>query len=379
MKKINPEIKGLLGIILAILIIGFILAASTGKLDKYGITLFSGPKIYDSILVSEHTKNKDKLIAFNIEAGTQKTILEADSISDIDISPNGGKIVYIGYKDDSPQVFTINPDGKKNKAITNSDGGKYLPKFSSDGLSLAYINKGRIFKSDPNGTNAKAIIPTKQQLQQFVSDRGEQLTCKDYVWSKAGKGMLAVVSKGENKDRFVLMMDSYDAHEIPFPEEFKMQVIGITAAETEDAYVASTKINDDFYAIFVIQVPEKHSHDMTIPETPEKYGCFPIYQSKDELGYPSMAPSQSAILISARKTEKDQKNEALFTLNIEDKKMSPVLAGFYTQIKTPAFTEGIVLESEENKVIFYDINSSKETILSENSTSVCLSPQKPEK
>ena len=377
MKKMNPEVKGILGIFGALAVIAIFLAAGNGKFEQwFGWTFLSGPKIYDSIIYSKTENGSDKVVVANIIDGNQKTIFRGKDINDVAISPNGNKIAYISNLNDVDQVFTMNANGKKNKTITVTDTSKQKVQFSPNGQNISYISKGRVFKCDINGNNPKAIIPTRQQLQQLVSDRGEQLICKDYAWSNVSDGMLAVVSRGENADRFVLMLDGNDAHEIPLPTDFKMTVIGLTAAYEQDVYVASAKVND-FYIIFALTVPKEHSHN-ELSNNPEDYGLSPVYQSKEEISVPVIAPDGKTLIFSVKGKEKGKAFAGILSFNIEDKKIAPVYSGFYENIVFPKFGEGMVLKSGST-ISYFDIPSSKKTVLSENINSFAISNKRPKK
>jgi Tol biopolymer transport system component len=93
-------------------------------------------------------KNNKKAAIFTIRVDgtelTQLTPYKLDAASP-DWSPNGKRIAFNSYYDSpggkAAQVFTIHPDGSRQRAITSTKGGtvfSFRPSWSPDGTKIVY-------------------------------------------------------------------------------------------------------------------------------------------------------------------------------------------------------------------------------------------------
>jgi TolB protein len=62
-----------------------------------------------------------------------------ERIIETDWSPNGKQIAFIGFVDGESDIFIADWDGKNIKNLTNSPGSEWEPKWSPDGIRLAYV------------------------------------------------------------------------------------------------------------------------------------------------------------------------------------------------------------------------------------------------
>lgn len=322
--KLNPEIKGMIGIFVVILLLGLLMASYMGKLEQwFGIDIFAGSKITDKIVYIEEG-DINKIISYDIQTEKSNTILEQKDIKDVAVSFNGKKIAYIAYEGDVPQVFLMNPDGKKSKPITTIEGSKSKPKFSPDGKYLSYIANGRLFRADLNGSNSFSMLPTKQEQQNALNGRNGKLVIKDYVWSDTGEGMLAVVARSDEDERLVIMDDNNgDAHEVPFPEGMNCQFISLSSAADSKSYITVAK-SKDVYILFLIQVPEEHNHNA---QTAEEMGVVPIPMGKDQISHAFLLP-QGAGFMFAMKPVNKKMPEAIYMLDTQNQQLAAAFPWF---------------------------------------------------
>lgn len=323
--KLNPEIKGMIGIFLVIFILGFIMAASTGKFEQwFGIDITGAAKITNKIIYIEEG-DKNKIVTYDVVTGKTKTILEQADIKDVSIAPTGKKVAFVGYEGEKQEVFIMNPDGKKIKSITKIEGSKAKPKFSPNGKYLAYIANGRVFRADLNGSNAFSVLPTRQEQQNALNGRDGKLVMKDFVWSNTGEGMLGVVARSDEDERLVIMNDNNgDAHEVPFPDDMKCKFISLSAAPDANAYTA-VGVSHDIYIIFLIQVPEEHNHGAAM--SAEEMGVAPMPMGKDKVSYAFIMP-QGAGLMFAMESSNKKMPSAIFALDPKEQKLQPAIPGY---------------------------------------------------
>jgi len=95
-----------------------------------------------------------------------------DHINDYspDWSPDGKKIVFISYHTSYPDIFTINPDGTDQLALTKLYSGVFSPKWTPDGKQIMFISL-RGTETDVNlmnfdGSDLVQIKYDKQALDQ---------------------------------------------------------------------------------------------------------------------------------------------------------------------------------------------------------------------
>ncbi len=373
-KRLHPEVAGILGILGILILIAFVMCAVNGRFEQwFGWTVFTGPKAYDSVVFAEIDGDSENLVVLNINKGTKETILTGAHISGIAVSRSGGKIAYVSPVDDIDQIFTIGPTGKKNKALTVGGNSKSKPGFSPDGAYVTYISKGKLYKTDLSGGTTRDIVPTRQQLQQFVSERGETLVCKDYTWAKNGDGMLAVVSRGEHLDRFVLVMNGNDAHEIMVNEQLLMDIDSVSASADGSFYIATGKLferNDPdkpVYTVFGIQVPENHSH---AEGSEDELNFAPIYQTNAEISNGAISLNGQSVMVGIN--GKDEMN-GVFLVDFNEQKVTGLLPDYYEIIDTPLFANGLFCQNG-NILDYYDFETEVKTDISGDCKCFALSP-----
>jgi TolB protein len=75
-------------------------------------------------------------------------------------SPDSRKLAYVSYANGSPDIFTINPDGKKNKRLTDTPLRDEHPAWSKDGHYILFASNRNL-----NVSSEIYIMRTEGQLQ----------------------------------------------------------------------------------------------------------------------------------------------------------------------------------------------------------------------
>ncbi|MBQ7257662.1 MAG: hypothetical protein IJS60_08225 [Abditibacteriota bacterium] len=378
--KLNPEIKGMIGIFVVIFVLGLIMAISMGKLEQwFGVDIFAGAKVNNKIIYIEEG-DKNKIASYDLSSGKNETILEEGDIKDVAVSYTGKKLAFVAYEGETPQVFIMNPDGKKRKVITTIEGSKAKPKFSPDGKYISYIANGRVFRADLNGSNSFSMLPTRQEQSQALNGRDGKLVMKDYVWSYF-EGMLGVVSRGEDDERLVLMSDNNgDAHEIPFPEGLKCSFISLSASTEVNAYIAVAKSNlspkgmtdtMDNYMLFLVQVPEEHNH-ANESMSMQDMGVAPIPMGKDRVSY---AILMSNGMVMSLKPSDPKMPAAIYMLDGESGQASPLLPFFCDKFEF-IYNNQILLHNISDKLQILRKDDTEPKVIGNKVQSYSVAPQK---
>lgn len=117
---------------------------------------------------------------------TNLTMLETIN-SDPSWSPDGNRIVFASFQDESWHIYAVNKNGSDFVQLTNGLDSEYSPVWSPDGTRIAYTavigGKADIFAMNPDGTNITKLTngsnnsflpawsPDSRRIA-FVSDQG---------------------------------------------------------------------------------------------------------------------------------------------------------------------------------------------------------------
>jgi len=198
----SSELRGV-GILLAvILVLAFFLAAFTGKLEQwFGITLFGGPRAVDSIIfVSEESGTRELCIA-KTDGSDRRTLTDGADVAGLPaVSPSGSRIIYVGRWGDRMQVLSIDADGGGLQQLTTATGPKDRPEFSPDGKKLSFIDRGKVYTADINGSSPRYIFPTDAEMRMASTQRLEIPAYRDYAWGLDCTSMLGISVHDDNVD-----------------------------------------------------------------------------------------------------------------------------------------------------------------------------------
>lgn len=159
----------------------------------------TGTGAADIFMASANSDNEAKI--------TNLTMLEAIN-SDPSWSPDGNRIVFASFKDESWHIYAMNKNGSDFVQLTNGLDSEYSPAWSPDGTRIAYTavlgGKADIFVMNPDGTNvtkltqgpANSFLPAWSpdgRRIAFVSDQnGNTQVSNIYVMNANGSNVVQV-------------------------------------------------------------------------------------------------------------------------------------------------------------------------------------------
>lgn len=321
----NPEVRGVLIIILLILVVGFILAASTGKLEKwFGVTWFSGARALDKIVFVSDRSGSPQLYIMNTNGSGQKALTtHASVLSAPAISPNGTRIAFIGLVDSWPQVMTVGGEGGTPEQLTASTTPKSIVSYTPNGEKLAFIASGRVYAAEANGDNPDVVLPTEEEIHQAMTNpllRGESTPAyHDYAWGPDSV-KIAGVTKDASGDDVLVYVPKPDAEpfRFPQPQQGRVKIAGIAWAADKPILAASFNI-------------EKNGWLVLYDARAKRLGAAEF--KGQELGKPAVSPDGTRIVVPYK--ELKTKQAVLAGINAETGGREVIASG---EFHNPAFS-----------------------------------------
>jgi len=190
----NPELRGIIGLILSALFIAVIMLALTGKLTEwFGIRLtLKKPLTNAVVFVSDRGGNPD--IWFVREDGSESRQLTNNSAIESNpvVSPDGYQIAFLARKgEEHEQVWTMYPDGTGSHRLTDVTGTKSSLRYTPDGKKLLFVSAGSVWEVSATGGAPKRLLPTHEQTL-GATVAGEQAPFEWAAYSSDGKTLAAV-------------------------------------------------------------------------------------------------------------------------------------------------------------------------------------------
>ena len=304
----NPEYRGMAMIVLAIGLMGFVLAAATGKIE-----LFPRPKALDKIIFVSEADGSPDVFAMNADGtGRVRLTTGTKAHSAPAVSPKGDRILCVGRLGGSEQLFSIGANGGDPDWLTNQTGPKRHPAFTPDGERISYIASGRVFTAEKNGDNPYPILPTALELRAAMSDplrRGEVPVYFDYAWARDSEAIVGARRDADGSES-VLFLPGHDAAPQIVPgvglswprllnvlleregeskrrvaPDARVRITGLAWAAAIDGFALSlVSGSDGFLLVFVLDKNQL------------RLGGFKFFEGR-KLGRPTFAPDASAVVV----------------------------------------------------------------------------------
>ncbi len=215
----NPELRGIAGLLIVILLLGVVLSGATGKLEQwFNITWFSGPQALDKIAFLSETSGGAELCVMNADGSDRKNFtVNARASSEPTINAMGTRIAYVGTLEGMTQVFSVRTNGTSLQQLTSATGPKSRPQYSPDGRKLAFIAGGKVYVAQANGDDPDPVFPTEAQTHAAMTNplSKETPVYTDYAWGPGGS-MIGVTRDPSGSD-VVVYLAKPDAQEMGLP------------------------------------------------------------------------------------------------------------------------------------------------------------------
>lgn len=331
--KINPELKGILAILLIALIVGILLAGTSGKLEQWGLPWFTGAKAFDKIVFVSDRSGSNQVYIMNLDGSNQKQLTrDIKVMSAPTVTMAANRIAFVGVDDSSTQVFAIGVNGGSPRALTTSSNSKRQPVYGPDGKKLAYIESGRVFVSELSGANPEPVLPTDDELAMAINDpsggRGAIPMYSMFAWGPDGESLAGITS--QNGVQTLVYLPSHDGEAQRFSlGNPRAKVVGMCWAKDEPLLVATIQVGEAS-AIF-------NSQAMVVVFAPDQEQPQAIFSSKGiSIGRPAISPDGSAVAFPVRRTYvANYYNGTIAKLDLQTGKQSTVCKGMF---RDPVFS-----------------------------------------
>ena len=291
----SPELRGIVGLVLIILVIAFVLAAVSGSLEQwFGITWFSGKRVLDKIVYVSGASEKTSLYTIDPDGTNSRQLTNKVSVvSAPAISPSGRRIVFLGMRNGGVQVFSVGARGGSPRQLTGSELPKDYPAFRPDEKNVSYIAGGRVYEADLRGQGASVVLPTRELEHAAIAQRDKIPSYSQYAWSPTGQSIVAVTQTEDDNDVLVrLPIPDGSAQAFPGPPGARVKIEGISFADAADVLAVSTTI-DETSTVLVIDFQKEKS--------------APVMMSKEgSFGRPALSADARIVAVPVRPVEGEE-------------------------------------------------------------------------
>jgi len=156
-------------------------------------------RVLKNKIVYTEWSNPTKILAINPDGSEKELLYEESGITQIDISPDGKKIVFSSGPVTGSNLYKINADGSGKVQLTTSGDGNNDPAWSPEGDKIVFSGE------DSNGDNQLFVI------NEDGSNR-QQLTFNDFSarephWSPDGSKIVFDAFPVDNYEIYVMNAD----------------------------------------------------------------------------------------------------------------------------------------------------------------------------
>ncbi len=134
---------------------------------------------------------------------TERVVAHDVFVGPVAWSPDGLRIAFSGQSD-PPRVFIINADGSSEKALTDTEGGAFVPSWSPDGRRLAFgSNRSgawQVYTIDADGGGLTQLTHAKRRT-------GQPAGSWSPAWSPSGDRIAFLSNRTGNDEVFVMRTD----------------------------------------------------------------------------------------------------------------------------------------------------------------------------
>lgn len=205
----KPELKGIFVMLLIALVLGVVLAGLSGKMEQWGLPWFTGASVADKIIFVSDRSGTKEIYMMNLDGSSQKQLTHgAKVLSAPAVSTTGNKIAFVGMLGSESEVLAVGVGGGTPYALSASTGPKRQPGYSPDGKKLSYIDSGKVYVAELNGSSPDPVLPNHEELVSAMGDptgRGAIPRYSAYAWGPDGESMAGVSSQDRLTDSLAYM------------------------------------------------------------------------------------------------------------------------------------------------------------------------------
>lgn len=337
----SPEVRGILGIFLVIVVVGAGLALATGKFEQwFGISLFSGPKILDKIIYVSGAPGSGDLYSMAPDGSDRARLTEGMHVfSTPAISPLGNRVLCVGRFDRQDQVFAVGARGGTPDRLTSATGPKRLPAYSPDGKKLSFIASGKVYTAEPNGDGLDPVLPTEESVRAAMADplgRNQSPAYTDYRWQRDSSGMIGLTRDAAESDILVYLpkLHGAEASILP-PREIVNQLLAdsgmvsmrIPPSERVRVSGACWAAEDDVLAVSVVARKSSFLMVFTMQDGKLSLAGFRPFEDQ-ELGRPALTPDGSELVVPVRSSGKST-SDGLLRVDLQSGSTGIVVGGLF--------------------------------------------------
>lgn len=90
------------------------------------------------LFANQRVGNRIGIVSIDLNSGaTSRIATDVDYVSDLDVSPNGGRLAYTAFRGSDLSIWMANGDGSSPRRLTEDEGDEHSPQFSPDGSWIA--------------------------------------------------------------------------------------------------------------------------------------------------------------------------------------------------------------------------------------------------
>jgi len=319
----NPELKGILVILLIALVLGVLLAGMSGRLEQWGLPWFTGARAVDRIFFVSDRSGTREIYVMNLDGSGQKPLTRnARVLSAPTITPSGNRIAFVGMCGKTSQVLAVGVNGGTPYSLTSSTGSKRQPCYSPDGKKLAYIEAGRVYAAELNGSNPDPVLPTHAEMIAAMSNpegRSSIPMYSAYSWAPDSEGLAGVSSQDRVTDSLTYLPKPEGELQRLAPAGVRVRVTGLAWSAKKPVLAASLELEDQA---------------MLIVFDPAQKQAWAVPGIRDgKLGAPAVSPDAAMIVVPVVQPSKS--GGALLRIDLDPQKAGILARGTFEK---PSFS-----------------------------------------
>ena len=354
----NPELKGILAILFIALVVGVLLAGSSGKLEQWGLPWFTGAKVTDKIIFESDRSGARHIYSMNLDGSNQKQLTDGDIkiLSAPAMSPAGNRIAFVGMLGAADQVFAIGAEGGRPHPLTTSANSKRQPGYSPNGKKLAYIESGRVFIAELSGSNPDPVLPTEQEMAMAMNSQSGGHDAipvySMYSWAQDSEG-IAGVTQQDGADTVVYLPSPEGEAQRFNTGDPMVKVVGLSWATDKPVLAVSIQAGEAQGLMVLIEPDQKQ------PKA--------IYAQPALIRAPAISPDASCVVANVLRLTVRPPMPVLLKIDTQTGKSKVLCKGAFESLlfspKGDKILATAMTRNGKRNIVTIDAESGKVTIL----------------